>query len=181
MLSPIFSFIGPDSATHMSEELRDASKSLPRAMIATAIVNGAMGFVMLCTFCMLVGDVDAILASPTGQPFIQVFYNATGSKAGASAMTSIMIVMATFGCVTNIATSSRQIWAFARDRGLPFSGWLAHVGDQLLLVESWLGLLVYVATNCSIGPAWLGYPAELRHGRTIKSQRTCRMFTELLH
>ncbi|CAO2648275.1 Nn.00g075420.m01.CDS01 [Neocucurbitaria sp. VM-36] len=138
MLSPIFSFIGPDSATHMSEELRDASKSLPRAMIATAIVNGAMGFVMLCTFCMLVGDVDAILASPTGQPFIQVFYNATGSVAGASAMTSMMIVMATFGCVTNIATSSRQIWAFARDRGLPFSKWLAHMGDILIiLIESW--------------------------------------------
>ncbi|KAH7359497.1 amino acid/polyamine transporter I [Pyrenochaeta sp. MPI-SDFR-AT-0127] len=127
MLSPIFSFIGPDSATHMSEELRDASKTLPRAMIATAIVNGAMGFVMLCTFCMMVGNVEEILTTPTGQPFIQVFYNVTQSKAGASAMTSIMIIMATFGCVTNIATSSRQVWAFARDKGPPFSEWLAYV------------------------------------------------------
>ncbi|OAL55082.1 amino acid transporter [Pyrenochaeta sp. DS3sAY3a] len=127
MLSPIFSFIGPDSATHMSEELRDASKTLPRAMIATALVNGALGFIMLCTFCMLVGNVEEILATPTGQPFIQVFYNVTKSKAGTSAMTSILIVMATFGCVTNVATSSRQVWAFARDKGLPFSSWLAHV------------------------------------------------------
>ncbi|KAF2013612.1 amino acid transporter [Aaosphaeria arxii CBS 175.79] len=127
MLSPIFSFIGPDSATHMSEELRDASKTLPRAMIATAIANGAMGFVMICTFCMLVGDVEQVLGSPTGQPFIQVFYNTTQSKAGASVMTCIMIIMATFGCVTNVATSSRQVWAFARDNGLPFSSWLAHV------------------------------------------------------
>ena len=46
MLSPVFSFIGPDSATHMSEELRDASRTLPLAMIWTAVVNGAMGFVM---------------------------------------------------------------------------------------------------------------------------------------
>lgn len=127
MLSPIFSFIGPDSATHMAEELRDASWTLPRAMVATAVVNGSMGFVMLVTFCMMVGNVDEILASPTGQPFIQVFYNCTGSKAGASVMTAIMIIMATFGCVTNVATSSRQVWAFARDQGLPFSGWLAFV------------------------------------------------------
>lgn len=131
MLSPIFSFIGPDSATHMSEELRDASKTLPRAMIATAIINGALGFIMLCTFCMLVGNVEEILATPTGQPFIQVFYNVTKSKAGTSAMTSILIVMAIFGCVTNVATSSRQVWAFARDKGLPFSGWLAHVSEYL--------------------------------------------------
>ncbi|ORY11433.1 amino acid/polyamine transporter I [Clohesyomyces aquaticus] len=127
MLTPIFSFIGPDSATHMAEELRDASKSLPWAMVATAIVNGALGFVMLVTFCMMAGNIEDLLATPTGQPFIQVFYNATGSKAGTSAMTAIMITMATFGCVTNVATSSRQVWAFARDQGLPFSPWLAHV------------------------------------------------------
>jgi choline transport protein len=131
MLTPVFSFIGPDSATHMSEELRDASKTLPRATIATTVVNGSLGFVMLCTFCMLIGDVEEILATPTGQPFIQVFYNVTQSKAATSAMTSIMIIMATFGCVTNIATSSRQIWAFARDRGLPFSSWLAHVSIHI--------------------------------------------------
>lgn len=127
MLSPIFSFIGPDSATHMSEELRDASKTLPRAMVATALINGSMGFIMLITFCMVLGNVEEVLATPTMQPFIQVFYNSTQSYSGTNVMTTIMIVMATFGCVTNIATSSRQLWAFARDQGLPFSAWLAYV------------------------------------------------------
>lgn len=127
LLSPIFSFVGPDSATHMSEELRDASYTLPRAMVTTTLVNGAMGFAMLVTFCMTLGDVDTILSTPIGQPFIQVFYNATGSKSGTSTLTAILITLTTFGCVTNIATSSRQVWAFARDQGLPFSSWLAHV------------------------------------------------------
>ncbi|EON66770.1 hypothetical protein W97_06018 [Coniosporium apollinis CBS 100218] len=127
ILTPVFSFIGPDSATHMSEELRDASKTLPRAMVATALVNGALGFVMVVSFCMVLGSPEEILASPTGQPFIQVFYNVTQSYAGTSVMTAILIVMATFGTVTNVATSSRQVWAFARDRGLPFSPFLAHV------------------------------------------------------
>ncbi|KAF2843012.1 amino acid transporter [Patellaria atrata CBS 101060] len=127
MLSPVFSFIGPDSATHMSEELRDASKTLPRAMIATALVNGAMGWIMIITFCFTLGDVESILSTPTMQPYIQVFYNATNSYAATNVLTSIMIIMVIFGCVTNIATSSRQVWAFARDRGLPFSDFLADV------------------------------------------------------
>lgn len=72
MLSPVFSFIGPDSATHMSEELRDASRTLPLAMVWTAIINGAMGFVTIVTFCLIVGDIPTILSTPTGYPFIQV-------------------------------------------------------------------------------------------------------------
>ena len=35
--------------------------------------------------------------------------------------------MAIFGCVNMVATCSRQLYAFARDDGLPFSAFLAHV------------------------------------------------------
>jgi amino acid transporter len=96
----------------MAEELQDASRSLPLAMVWTAIVNGAMGFVMIVTFCMMIGDVDTALNSPTGYAFIDVFYNATKSKAGTSGMVALFIIMLLFGCVTNFATSSRQLWAF---------------------------------------------------------------------
>lgn len=112
ILSPVFSFVGPDAATHMAEELQDASRSLPLAMVWTAIVNGAMGFVMIVTFCMMIGDVETALASPTGYAFIEVFYDTTHSKAGTSVMVALFIVMLLFGCVTNFATSSRQLWAF---------------------------------------------------------------------
>ena len=29
--------------------------------------------------------------------------------------------------MTNMATASRQLFAFARDRGVPFHNWFAHV------------------------------------------------------
>ena len=126
-LAPIFSLLGSDAATHMSEELRDASYTLPRAMIWTAISNSIMGFLMLVTLCVCLGDVESVISTPTGYPHIQVFYNATQSKAGASVLASITIIMAIFGCVNNVATSSRQLFAFARDNGIPFGAFLSRV------------------------------------------------------
>ncbi|KAJ3472800.1 hypothetical protein NLG97_g10708 [Lecanicillium saksenae] len=127
MLPPVFTFLGPDSATHMSEEIRDASLTLPRTMMWTLVINGSLGFIMLVTFCFCIGDVKAILANPDVLPFVQVFLIATKSHAGTSVMTAILITLTTCGCITNVATASRQMFAFARDRGLPFSTFLAHV------------------------------------------------------
>jgi amino acid transporter len=90
-----------------------------------------MGFVMLVTFCMVLGeDREAVLATQTAQPFIEVFYKAVGSKGGATGMSCVMIVMVACGGVNVIATSSRQLWAFARDGGVPFSGWFSVVDKK---------------------------------------------------
>ncbi|KAL5114625.1 hypothetical protein ACEQ8H_007470 [Pleosporales sp. CAS-2024a] len=126
-LAPIFSLLGSDAATHMSEELRDASHTLPRAMIWTAIVNSAMGFFMLVTFCFCLGDVNSVLNTNTGQPHIQAMFNATQSVSGATALASITTIMAVFGCVNNVATCSRQLFAFARDHGVPGGAFLSYV------------------------------------------------------
>jgi choline transport protein len=154
-LTPVFSLLGPgsylsfnftsflarahsknwrvnnlaDSATHISEELRNASKTLPRAIVATVCLNGAMGFVMIITYCMVLGDIDSVLATQTAQPFIQVLFNATQSHVGTSIMTTIMIMIVICGVLNNIAVSSRQLWAFARDKGVPFHHWFARVRE----------------------------------------------------
>ena len=96
-------------------------------MISTIAINGALGFVMLITLCFCIGDVDSVLATPTGYPFIEVFYNATREKGPASGMTVLMIVIAIFAGMTNMATASRQLFAFARDQGLPFSDYFSRV------------------------------------------------------
>jgi choline transport protein len=129
LLSPIYTLIGADSAVHMSEEIKDASIVLPKAIMWAALLNGSLGFVMVITFCFTLGDIFAILDTPTGYPFIQVFYNATGSNVGTSIMTAILIVNITSACISTVATVSRQTWSFARDQGLPFSSFVAHVSS----------------------------------------------------
>lgn len=64
--------LGADAAVHMSEELQDASRTLPRTMIWSTVLNGLMGWVMIITFCFALGNLDEVLASPTGYPYIQV-------------------------------------------------------------------------------------------------------------
>lgn len=85
----------------------------------------------ISTFVYNLGDLEAVLNTPTGYPFIQVFYNATGSKGGATAMTLILTLSAMANAMTNMATASRQLWAFARDGGVPFHSWFAKVQPRL--------------------------------------------------
>ncbi|KAK3317953.1 amino acid permease [Apodospora peruviana] len=127
LLAPIYTLIGADSAVHMSEEIKDASLVLPRAIMWAAWMNGSLGFIMTITFAFTLGSVYDILESPTGYPFIQVFYDVTQSYAGTSIMTSIIIVNITSACISTVATVSRQTWSFARDGGLPFSPLIAQV------------------------------------------------------
>lgn len=47
MITNVGAFIGGDAPAHMAEELKSASKLLPRAMFWTIMVNGALGFIML--------------------------------------------------------------------------------------------------------------------------------------
>lgn len=127
ILAAMIPLLGADAAVHMSEELRDASRNVARSMIWTTTINGLTGWVMLITFCFCLGNLDDAISTTTGYAFIEVFNNATGSKAGASAMSAIVIFITMFCNVSIVATSSRQLFAFARDQGVPLAKWVAYV------------------------------------------------------
>jgi choline transport protein len=42
-------------------------------------------------------------------------------------MTAIVVIVFASAVISEIATSTRQLWSFARDGGLPFSSWIAKV------------------------------------------------------
>ncbi|KAI8943864.1 hypothetical protein NX059_001836 [Plenodomus lindquistii] len=124
-------FVGAEAGAHMAEEVRNASYVIPRAMMWTWLGNGLMGWIMAITFCFCVGDTMSILMTPTGVPVIQVFLNTTGSTAGANGLVSMLLVIGIFACVAVMATNSRQLFAFARDNGVPFSSFFSKVHPRL--------------------------------------------------
>ncbi|KAK5170645.1 uncharacterized protein LTR77_005234 [Saxophila tyrrhenica] len=133
-------FIGYDGACHMAEEVQNAAVNVreniikdhlnvadrflyqvPRAMFFTIFINGAMGFATYIFMLYSFGNPVAALTSPYGLPFIEIFYNATQSKAGTTAMISLLVAMYIFATFGFVASASRQAWAFSRDNGLPLS------------------------------------------------------------
>lgn len=97
--------------------------------MGAVVINGILGFIMMVTLCFTMGDIEDVLNSPTGFPFIQVFYNTTESYKASSAMVALVIIALTASVVSEIATASRQLWSFARDGGLPFSRFLSYVRE----------------------------------------------------
>lgn len=117
----------------MSEEIKDAARVVPRAMIATILINGALGFAMILALLFCMGDIDAVMQAPAslaGYPFITIYYNAVQSLRGTNAMTSVSLLIVIFANWGLMAGCSRTTWAFARDRGLPASAYLAHVSPK---------------------------------------------------
>lgn len=124
---PIYALIGPDSAVHMAEEVKDASRTIPWAMVSTLVLNGLTGLIMAITFAYCLGPIEAALEPKYNFALIGTFYNATQSHAGATVMTCIVTTLALCSAISNVATASRQMYAFARDSGLPFKRFLAYV------------------------------------------------------
>ena len=107
----------------MAEEIHGANLVIPWCMLATTLLNGILGFGIVLAVLFVTVDITAVLKSPTGAlgfPFMQIFYDATGSRSGASVMISIVIIMDICASIAFLATSSRIVFAFGRDHGLPF-------------------------------------------------------------
>ncbi|KAK0261593.1 hypothetical protein LTR35_017846 [Friedmanniomyces endolithicus] len=125
LTAPITILIGYDCSAHMSEEIEGASINLPKSIMWAFALNGALAFLMLITVIFTLGDINSLIASTTGYPFIQLFFNATRSRAATNAMVFLVIFSLTNCAISETATASRQIWSFARDNGLPGSTWLS--------------------------------------------------------
>lgn len=117
LLSFCYVVIGYDGATHLSEEMHNAATGVPRAMVSAVVINGALGFAFLVAILFCMGDIASALDTNTGFPIIQIFYNITGSKGAASAMSSAVVLMASLSTIPLVASAARVMWAFARDQG----------------------------------------------------------------
>ncbi|KAG8525326.1 uncharacterized protein KY384_008970 [Bacidia gigantensis] len=128
---PLPYLTGADSSVHLAEELKDSAWRLPRSMLVVAISNYITAFIIVVTLMFCLGDIDAAIKSSTGQPYIEVILNATHSVAAAKILATVILIMVLSCSVNGVTTTSRQLWSFARDGGLPFSPWLSKVHPKL--------------------------------------------------
>ena len=111
-----------------------------------------------------------------GLPFIEIFYNATSSKAGTTANISLLISMYIFATSGFLAAASRQAWAFSRDGGLPLSGIFRRVSITILSDGIHEKILISCARSTLAGPFLSGQslslePSTLFLGSSILGHR----------
>ncbi|KAI6915138.1 amino acid transporter-like protein [Hortaea werneckii] len=121
MVTPLNVLIGYDCTVHMAEELHDASITLLKGIMWSVAPNACLGLLVILTLAFCSGNIEEVLQTRTGEPFVQIFYNATGSKAASSVIVAIVIILLVSCCFSEVATASRQLWSSARDKGLPGS------------------------------------------------------------
>ncbi|KAJ5089554.1 hypothetical protein N7532_008238 [Penicillium argentinense] len=117
---------GSDATAHMSEEVKDAGRNVPIAIAWGYFSNGIMATILLITYLFATPSVEDSLDDVTGFPFLYVFKQAT-SVAGVNGLTAIILLPVIFSNILFNASTSRQTFAFARDKGLPFSRWIGKV------------------------------------------------------
>jgi amino acid transporter len=127
LLLPAFSISGADGCVHMAEEVRNASRNIPRAFVYTLLINGIMAFVFMVVSLYCITDLDSVLDSPTGFPIIEIFYQATKSRAAATIMDVMMMSIQVTCSFCLLAAASRLAWSFSREEGFPGAKTLAKV------------------------------------------------------
>ncbi|KAL1963476.1 hypothetical protein VTN77DRAFT_8377 [Rasamsonia byssochlamydoides] len=173
VLSTVYPFLGYDAACHLSEELPNPSRNVPLAMVGSVVVNGLTGLVYAIVLLYSLGDLNSLLDSPIGFPFMQLFLKVTNSSAGASILALCISLVAVAANAAGVTSTSRTAWAFARDDALPFSKFFSHVHPTLkvpvrmvvivVVLQMLLGLLYlgsYTAFNAVLSMAILGMYAS---------------------
>lgn len=123
----MFGNVAHKPCLQMSEEIQNAPTIVPWSILFSIVINGALAFSMIIVTLFVTADLQSSLKSPTGYAFMDIFVQATGSVAGATAMACIITIMQQFANVGLLASCSRMSWSFARDRGLPGYKTLAEV------------------------------------------------------
>lgn len=120
---------GSDATAHMSEEIKDAGRYVPIAITWSYFANAILALVVLITMLFATPSVEDSLNDDTGFPFIYVFKQATNT-AGVNGLTAIILIPVILSNILFNASTARQTFSFARDRGLPFSSWIAKVDEK---------------------------------------------------
>ena len=128
--------LGFDGVLHLSSEMKDAPRKVPQSMVLSVLVNALLAFAFVLVLLFFMGDPVAALTTTTGYPVIEIYLQATGSTTGATVLTCFIIVPATVCQFSIFASVTRLVWAFARDKGLPFSSFFSVVRPSPLSEKS---------------------------------------------
>jgi amino acid transporter len=129
LLLPLYTITGFDASAHTAEETVNAKVTVPRSMLHAVLWSGLFGYVMACSFVLAMHN--PTVAAKDGANVIFNLLAGLPVPSLIKALFYIAIVLANYLCALACVTStSRMLFAFARDGGLPASAWLRRVSPR---------------------------------------------------
>ena len=117
------------------------------------VINGAMGFVWVITLLYVLPNFTTILDS-NDAPLIVILSSAFKSLGATIFIIVLVIYIGMVASVGLTASSSRMMWAFARDAGFPFHQFLTHVNPRWEVPVNAIGVVVIL--QILIGAIYFG-------------------------
>ena len=181
LLLTVYTITGFDASAHTAEETHNASHTVPKGILTSVVWSAIFGYILICTFVLVMPDI-AQGVKQNGDFFSAFLAPLPGSLRVALGLAIFVI---NYLCALAALTStSRMMYAFARDGGLPASDWLRRInprtstpgpgiwvtaalamaatlyGDAFVVLSTGCAVLLYLSY---IMPTAAGVLAEGRH------------------
>jgi len=156
LLQAQWTFTGYDASASVSEETVDPRRRVPWGIVMAVVVSSVMGYLLLMALTLAIRDIRGVLdardASGHEIPaVVAILTTALGERAG-GLVTGLAATAMWFCGLSTVTWTSRVIYAFARDGGMPASAvWRRVSATHLTPAPAiWLSVAIaFVATISS--------------------------------
>ena len=146
LLLAVYTITGFDASAHTSEETRDAAKTVPKGIVSSVVYSVIFGYILICTFVLVLPDIPTGVKNGFG--FFAELLKTLPPTLQLVLGLSIFLVnyLCGLACLTS---TSRMMFAFARDGGLPASNLLRTVHPSLKtpVAAVWVSAILAVAAT----------------------------------
>ena len=157
LLQSNWTYTGYDASAHVAEETIGARVGSAWGVFLSVAVSAVAGYVFLMALTLHTPDLSTLFPAALDDPatYSQYYFGGgvavisiltynLGDALGALLSAGIAIAMAFCG-LSSVAAAGRMLFAFARDDGLPASGWLKRVSKRYRTPANSLTAIVLVA------------------------------------
>jgi amino acid transporter len=157
LLQAQWTFTGYDASASVSEETIDPRRRVPWGIVMAVAVSSVVGYLLLIGLTLAIKDIPSVLNAVDARgnhvpAVIAILVSALGERTGT--LFTALAVMAMWFCGLSAVTwSSRTIYAFARDGGMPGSRLWKQVSRKHLTPAAavWLSVAIAVFATLSSG------------------------------
>lgn len=125
----LFMFFGFEACGNVAEEVKNASREIPIAMILSIVFGAISAIISFAGYLLAAPNLPDIVSGKLTDPIPLILNECLGST-GAKAFLVVAII-AFISCVLSLqAALSRLVFSFARDNMLPGSKWLSALSPK---------------------------------------------------